>query len=612
MDILKTKAQIHATNIWTRIKPRKRTVLGGAIILIIVGYFIVKGSNSTPVVTPKIGTVVSGDVINSIKVIWNTKITDQQTLTFGQEWTVQKVYVKEWQAVKKWDLLAELDKKTLSINMSQQGLSIQNARINYQKLLTAISEWDIVGSKNNLDTAQRKLQIVKNELEDMMLSNGDTLQTKATSVQSVLISTKSSINELKRILDDIDDMFSITSKTNTDEINRLLSAKMPSYKTMTESSYQIAASKFNILESTYNMIQSKTSTTVTEMEGLQDKNKDVLNALSTCISNGKNALDNSIISVDLTDSKLTTWKSTLNSANTSVTSRLSSLNSEGKSLRTTDNDIQNKKNEIANYESQVKMYQESYQDMLNGPSREDRQLQLNSIKQSQLSLAQLSQQGENYEIRAPFDGNVDVINIKLGDKITADIINEKSITVSNPNIYEIDMLIDQVDIVKVNKGQPVEIAFDSYPDYIITWAIWEIDPTPTTNAWVVSYTAKVVMTKGEKKIYDSMTVTVTIITEKKSNTLIVPSTAIQVESGSRIVQIMQGTEIIEKKVVVGIKDAINTEILSGLSLGDKILTQRYISPDQKIATKTGKFERPNDKGLGVWGGDPSANQGRGN
>lgn len=612
MDILKQKAQIHATNIWTRIRPRKRTVLSGSIILIIVGYFIVKWSNSTPVVAPKIGTVVSGDVINSIKVIWNTKITDQQTLTFGQEWTVQKVYVKEGQAVKKWDLLAELDKKTLSINMSQQGLSIQNARINYQKLLTAISEWDIVGAKNNLDTAQRKLEIAKNELEDMMLSNGDTLQTKATSVQSVLISTKSSVNELKRILDDIDDMFSITSKTNTDEINRLLSAKMPSYKIMTESTYQIALNKFNILESTYTMIQSKTSTTVTEMEGLQDKNKDVLNALSTCISNGKNALDNSIISVDLTDSKLTTWKSTLNSANTSVTSRLSSLNSEGKLLRTTDNDIQNKKNEISNYESQVKMYQESYQDMLNGPSREDRQLQLNSIKQSQLSLAQLSQQGENYEIRAPFDGNVDVINIKLGDKITADIINEKTITISNPDIYEINMLIDQVDIVKIDKGQPVEIAFDSYPDYIITWTIWEIDPTPTTNAWVVSYTAKVVMTKGERKIYDSMTVTVTIITEKKSNTLIVPSTAIQVESGNRIVQIMQGTEIIEKKVVVGIKDAINTEILSGLSLGDKILTQRYISPDQKMATKTGKFEKPNVRWLGVWGGDPSANQGRGN
>jgi hypothetical protein len=42
------------------------------------------------------------------------------------------------------------------------------------------------------------------------------------------------------------------------------------------------------------------------------------------------------------------------------------------------------------------------------------------------------------------------------------------------------------------------------------------------------------------------------------------------------------------------------------------LTQRYISPDQKMVTKTGKFERPNVNGLGVWGWDPSANQGRGN
>lgn len=62
-------AKTHAKNIWTRIQPRKRTVLGGAILLVIIGYSIAKSSNSTPVVTPKIGTVVSGDVINSIKVI---------------------------------------------------------------------------------------------------------------------------------------------------------------------------------------------------------------------------------------------------------------------------------------------------------------------------------------------------------------------------------------------------------------------------------------------------------------------------------------------------------------------------------------------------------------
>jgi len=601
------------TSKWSRLKSRKRTVLGWSIIIIIIGYFIIKWSNSLPVVTPKIGTVVSGDIVNSIKVIWNTNITDQQTLNFGQEWTVKKVYVKEGQAVKKWDLLAELDKKTLSINMSQQGLSIQNARINYDKLINQYTAADIVWAQKNVNDTQSKLDIAKKELVILQSAQGDTVQMNSPRIQSIILNTKNAINDGKDVLDTIDEIFYIT-KTNSRymDVQLYISAKNSSYKYSTETNYYTSKNKLTILNTVLLSVEWGVSASISSIGDIQQKTKDFLDSLTALVDSSYNAINNSVDGTSLTLSTIDGWSSTLSSARSKVFSRLSTLNSDISSLQNTSNDVASKQNEIKNYEAQLIIYKQTLQDMENWPSREDRQLQLNSIKQSQLSLAQLGEQGENYEITAPFDGNVDVINIKLGDKITADIINEKSITVSNPNIYEIDMLIDQVDIVKVNKGQPVEIAFDSYPDYIITWAIWEIDPTPTTNAWVVSYTAKVVMTKGEKKIYDSMTVTVTIITEKKSNTLIIPSTAIQVDSGNRIVQIMKGTEIIEKKVVVGIKDAINTEILSGLILGEQILTQRYISPDQKMVTKTGKFERPNVDWLGVWGGDPSANQGRGN
>ncbi len=608
MENFKDKAQVHATNVWTRIKPRKRTVLGGIVILAIGGYLTFKGSNSTQIVAQKTARVESGDIINSIKVVGNTKITDQQTLTFGQEGTVKKVYVKEGQVVKKWDLLAELDKKTLSINMAQQGISIKNARINYEKLLTSISEWDIVGAKNNIDTTQRKLDIAKNELEDMMLSNGDTLQTKATNIQTVLLSTKSSILESKKILDSINQMFSITVKINIDDVDRLVSVKNPSYKDMTKTNYHNIQSQISILESTLNIIQSKTTTTINEMEQLQEKNKNMLNDLSTCLSNAKNAMDNSVVSIDLTQSKIDNRTSTLNNGSTTVISRLSSLNTEGKSLRATSSDIQNKKNEISNYESQLKIYQENYQDMMNWPSSSDRQLQLNSIRQSQLSLAQLSQQGENYEIKAPFDWNVDVINIKVGDNITSNIMAEKSITVSNPNIYEIDMLIDQVDIVKINKGQPVEVTFDAYPNYVVTWSISEIDPTPTTSAGVVSYTAKIMMVKGEKKIYDSMTVSVKIMTERKINTIIVPSMAIQTESGNTIVQVQERDgSVMSKKVVTGITDSSNTEILSGLNIWEKVYLETYTAAKWAIqtavwpdGTKAQDF-RKSQKWLGVGG-----------
>jgi multidrug resistance efflux pump len=63
-----------------------------------------------------------------------------------------------------------------------------------------------------------------------------------------------------------------------------------------------------------------------------------------------------------------------------------------------------------------------------------------------------------------------------------DNISDKNITVSNPDFYQIEMLIDQVDIVKIDKGFAIEATFDAYDNYVITGVISEIDPTPVTNA----------------------------------------------------------------------------------------------------------------------------------
>lgn len=608
-------AKVHAQNLWERAKPRKRYVGIGLVVFIFIIKSLIPTSTTQWGVVNKEIEVTSGTIENSIKVIGNTKITDQQTLTFGQEGTIKKIYVKEGQTVKKWDLLAELDKKTLSNSMAQQSLSIQSARLNYEKLFTSTTEADKIKAKNSVDDAQNQLDVAKQQLANMMLSSGDTLQTKAANIQAVLISTKNSIVNSKKILDDINQIYSITVKINTDDIDRLLSCKNTNYKASVQSAYYTIVSKLSTLEGKISTIQASSSTTVTEMLSVQDTNKSILNDLSSCLNNAKLGLDNSVAAVNLPQSQIDSWTAKINTDSTSVLSSLASLNNESTSLRTTATDIQNKKNEIANDEAQVKMYQDLYQTMVNWPSAADRQLQLNNIKQIQLSLSQLSQQGENYEITAPFDGNVDIVSMKVWDKITANIIADKYITVSNPDIYEIDMLIDQVDIVKINKGQPVEITFDAYPWYITTGSISEINPTPVTNAWVVSYTAKVIMKKWEKKIYDSMTVTVKIITERKTNTLVIPRSAIKTESGTSVVNIITSNGNTKlTPVVPGIKDGSNTEILSGLKLWDKIMIQKYVAARTSAFGGSGSsgIKPPNTKWLGIGWWDPSANHGQRN
>jgi hypothetical protein len=146
---------------------------------------------------------------------------------------------------------------------------------------------------------------------------------------------------------------------------------------------------------------------------------------------------------------------------------------------------------------------------------------------------------------------------------------------SNPDIYEVTMLIDQIDIVKIDKWQEAEISFDAYPGYTVTWAISNIDPTPVTDAGVVSYYASIALQKSEKKIYDGMSVTVNIIIEKKNNVLVVPTTAIQTIKWDTAIPVTEWWTTVPKPVIVGITDGINSEILSGLSLWDIVSLTDY-------------------------------------
>jgi len=60
-----------------------------------------------------------------------------------------------------------LDKKQLSISLSQQALSIQNAKINYNKLLTQYTDADKLKAQNDVNGDQSKLDIAKKDLQDL-------------------------------------------------------------------------------------------------------------------------------------------------------------------------------------------------------------------------------------------------------------------------------------------------------------------------------------------------------------------------------------------------------------------------------------------------------------
>ncbi len=135
------------------------------------------------------------------------------------------------------------------------------------------------------------------------------------------------------------------------------------------------------------------------------------------------------------------------------------------------------------------------------------------------------------------------------------------------------MLLDQVDIVKVSIWQKATITFDAYPTQKVEWEIQLIDYTPVQSSWVVSYTIKIVITdeKFDKKVLSWMTADIEIITLKKDDVLVVSTKAISTQDNKSYVNIEKNGKIQKVEIEIGTASSWKTEILSWLSLGDKVV-----------------------------------------
>ena len=579
---------------WEMVKWHKRYVLAAVVLFFFVVRWYFSWSTTTTTTVTQTYSVATGSIQNTLKLIWTTKITNMQTLVFWAEGKVKAIYVKEGDKVKAGQLLAEIDKKSLSISLSQQALSIQNARINYDKLLTQYTDADKLKAQNDVNSAQSQLDIANQQLQNLISDQWNVLQINGNLAQTNIITAKSILNDVSNILESIDVIYWITPRNQPINANTniYLSANNVSYKNIVGIDYNDVNAKLQNIQNLLTTIQSSTTINLQSIKDLQQKETSIINALSSMVSSALNWVRSSVACTILPQSQIDQWASSLTSDNSKVISDLTSINSNINSVTNSNTNVQTKQNEINNDQAQLQTLQQTVQDMENGPKSNDRILQSNAIKQSQLSYEQTSQQLDNYQIIAPFDGTIDTIWFKVGDTVSYSAgSSTNGITVSNPDAYEVNTLIDQIDIVKVMPGQPVEITFDAYPGYSITWTIASIDPTPVTTAGVVSYKAKINLQQiTGKKIYDSMSANVKVIIDHKDNILVIPTIAIQTSGDNTFVWTQQGI----KNISIGITDGIQTEILGWLQAGDIVSAQAY--QVQSAAKSTNPFWQSQSSG----------------
>ena len=190
-------------------------------------------------------------------------------------------------------------------------------------------------------------------------------------------------------------------------------------------------------------------------------------------------------------------------------------------------------------------------------------------------------------ITSPIDGIVLSKSVEEGQTVAASFSTPELFTIAQDlTNMQVVANVDEADIGGVKEGERVTFTVDAYPDETFQGRVKQVRQEATTTNNVVTYEVVISAPNANLKLKPGLTANVTIFTAERSGVLSVSSKALRytptketvghmkiVDGGGKSkVWVIEGNTIKSVPVNIGMTDGTHTQILSGVSRGQVIVT----------------------------------------
>ena len=189
-------------------------------------------------------------------------------------------------------------------------------------------------------------------------------------------------------------------------------------------------------------------------------------------------------------------------------------------------------------------------------------------------------------ITSPIDGVVLAKEVEEGQTVAASFNTPTLFTIAQ-DLTDMRVIadVDEADIGEVKEGERVSFTVDAFPNDTFEGEVTQVRQEATTTNNVVTYQVVISAPNKSLKLKPGLTANVTIFTYEKKNVVSVPNKALRFTptkelvgkaiikdcKGAKKVWTYDGKTFKAYAVKTGLTDGINTEILEGLSRGQKIV-----------------------------------------
>jgi macrolide-specific efflux system membrane fusion protein len=188
-------------------------------------------------------------------------------------------------------------------------------------------------------------------------------------------------------------------------------------------------------------------------------------------------------------------------------------------------------------------------------------------------------------LKAPIAGTVMSVNGSVADTVaagTSATVSASSSTDSASSTTGFIVLSDldhpvvrayfsETDTAMIGVDDQATVTLDALPDAQVTGTVEAIDTGSTVVNNVVDYGVTVALSDLPEGIRPGQTANIQVIVARADDALYVPSAAVQTSGGSSSVIVLTGGRQVTTTVTVGVQGDQTTQIVSGLSEGQRVV-----------------------------------------
>jgi len=514
-------------------------------------------------------TVQRGNITTDITAAGNLSLSHTEELAFDlfyKEGTVEEVLVEESDSVEKGQVLARLDTAEWEDNLTvlQDTLTAAERQVTEKERALSTKKRTLTDKERILTEKQRALT----SAERLVAAKEFALEQAQNSLQTEEYKL-TQIEDVKKAQDEIDDA-ELSLKIIEEFVRGTLGSPGAWFIMLQEAQERLANAKQELQDVLADTGVRLTTDAVLEIA----TQKLQIEQAQRQIDDAKIAISNARIDVD--DARI---------------------------------DIKDAELDIEDAEVAIEDAQTSIEDALQDV--EDAREDLDEAE------------AKSSEIIATFDGFITRVNVEGGDEVQKGTV---AVIVADPNRFEADILVSEIDIMQVKLGMEAEVQVDAMQGVTLPAKVTHIAPTATIQQGVVNYEVKVEVESLENvpdgqqntaqgvpseqetavpqddfQLREGLTVTVSIIVQQELDVLLVPYAAITSQGEQSYVQVLLPDGTIENRAIkTGITDYSSTQVIEGLSEGEAVI----ITQISTTGSATKSQQQPGGMMIPGMGGPP--------